>query len=112
MNKLIKLYNQGASRKKIASGAGVPLSSVSRLIREARERGDIPPKKPADPEIKLANTLKKACITKGTISRMLLMLPADAQHWVMNNTPEGSTVAEFAAAVLMDAFYEEMGEDQ
>ena len=111
MNKVVELYKQGASHEEIAAGAGISISAVARAIRRARNNGELPEKQPADPNTKLTNALKQEGVTKGSISKMLLSMPKPAQHWVMANVPDGATVAEFAAAVLMDAYYEEMGDD-
>lgn len=111
MNKVVELYNQGASHEEIAAGAGISISSVARSIRRAKNNGELPEKQPADPTAKLNNALRKGGVVKGSISEMLLSMPKPAQHWVMVNVPDGATVAELAAAVLMDAYYDEMGDD-
>jgi len=111
MNRVVELYKQGASRTEIAAIVGISITTVARAIRRARNNGELPEKQPADPTAKLHHTLKQGGVVKGSVSKMLLAMPKPVQHWVMDNTPEGATVSDFAAAVLMDAYFEEMGDN-
>lgn len=109
LDRLVELYNQGVIQKEIGNELGISLAAVSRLLVRARDVGRLPPREPTKPQAVVNGELKKYSANRGTISRMLLLMPPEARAWAMTNTPENATIADFAASVLLDAYYDEMG---
>lgn len=110
LDRLVELYNQGMIQKEIGKELGISLAAVSRLLVRARDVGRLPPKEPTKPQSVVNGELKKYSANRGTISQMLLRMPPQARAWAMKNTPEGATISDFAASILLDAYYDETGE--
>ena len=109
LDRLVELYNQGVIQTEISKELGVSIATVSKLLVRARDIGRLPPKEPTKPQAVVNGELKKYHTNRGTISQMLLLMPAPARAWVMKNTPEGATISDFAASIILDAYYDETG---
>ena len=110
MEKVVEMVNAGVPQKEMSAAVGVSKASITKMIQRARDTGRLPPRTPTKPQARVNNDLKKFDVTRGTVSQMLLLLPQEARDWVMDNTPPGASIAVFAASVLLDAYYDEVGD--
>ena len=109
MEKIIAMVEAGVAQSEMAKRLDVSGVTITKSIQRARDLGRLPPREPVTPQAKLNNELKKFEANRGTVSQMMLLMPEPARAWVMSNVPENATIADFAASVLLDAYYDEMG---
>ena len=80
---------------------------IYRVISRARRAGLLPAFKP------ILIGKARSMVTKLKLGSMYALAQAcgdDLLHWIVKNKPEGSTAAEFMAAILRDAMYEDEDE--
>ena len=99
---------EGATAKEIyQSLPNVTPNFVYKVISRARRSGVMPKFKP----ILIAKA--KSLVTELKIGSMYMFVQAcgdDLLYWIVRNKPEGSTAAEFMAAILRDAMFEDEDE--
>lgn len=96
----IDMHNDGHRASSIAQVLGVRPSTVSRYLRDARVQGRLPPLPPK----------KTRPRVKGTMRDILDVIQPDVMVWLYGQTPKGATVAETIAAIITDAYCEELPE--
>jgi hypothetical protein len=80
---------------------------IYRIIGRARMAGVLPPFKP------ILKRRAMSQVTEFGLGSMYVFAQTcgdDLLHWILKNKPEGSTAAEFMAAILRDAMFEEEDE--
>jgi hypothetical protein len=80
---------------------------VYKVISRARRAGLLPAFKP------ILIGKARSLVTELKLGSMYALAQAcgdDLLHWIVKNKPEGSTAAEFMAAILRDAMYEDEDE--
>lgn len=82
----------------IAKEVGLSPSAVSKVLCKAREKGLLGHKE-------LIHVFHTTYI--GRIGVPLKSQPLEVQKWIRDQIPEGGTVAEFAVACMVDAYYED-----
>ena len=94
----IDMYNSGMRPKDIAAKLGGRRETINRYLYDARKSGRLEPAK----------------ITMRRHKRIGLMrdvtsdLPPDVIEWLYGQTPHGAIVAHTIAAIITDAYYEEV----
>lgn len=59
---------------------------------------------------RLDNKMVAAGVTLGNGGRqMILALPDEIQDWLIGQVPEGATISEVVAAIVIDAFHDDAG---
>jgi hypothetical protein len=99
----------GATPKEICKNLQnhVNMQVIYRVISRARRAGLLPAFKP------ILVGKARSMVTKLKLGSMYALAQAcgdDLLHWIVKNKPEGSTAAEFTAAILRDAMYEDEDE--
>ena len=80
---------------------------VYKVISRARRAGLLPAFKP------ILIGKARSLVTQLKLGSMYMLAQAcgdDLLHWIVKNKPQGSTTAEFMAAILRDAMYEDEDE--
>jgi hypothetical protein len=80
---------------------------IYKVISRARRAGLLPAFKP------ILIGKARSLVTQLKLGSMYALAQAcgdDLLHWIVKNKPEGSTAAEFMAAILRDAMYEDEDE--
>ena len=80
---------------------------IYKVISRARRAGLLPAFKP------ILVGKARSMVTELKLGSMYALAQAcgdDLLHWIVKNKPEGSTAAEFMAAILRDAMYEDEDE--
>lgn len=93
------LWDNGLDARQIMWELGLSKNQTYRAIREARARGLIEPK--PRPQHPLRG------VPTGALGPLLDRQEEDFKSWVCESVPEGSTIAEFAVACLLDIYDEE-----
>lgn len=100
------LWETGMNHAEIAAKLDVPMTHVYSAIHRGRQAGlnlrHIP----------LKNIGKRGMSARynrrfGSVPDAIKGLPEPVMVWLMESTPEGSTVAEYMAAFVLDAYNEE-----
>ena len=99
------------SHAQITEETGIGPSTIARLTRRGRDLGIIPPKHTVSDWSKVNTAVKARGLTRGSIQHMLEALPQEARDWFMDTTPKDTTLAEFAASIIVDAYHEEKGDN-
>lgn len=100
------LWETGMSHVEIAATLNVPMSHVYAAIYRGRQAGlNLRP-------IPLKNIGKRGLSARyqvrfGSVPEAIKGLPEAAMIWLLKNTPDGMTVAEYMAAFVLDAYLEE-----
>lgn len=102
-----ELLAKDYSHAQITEETGIGPSMIARLTRRGRDLGIIPPRQPVGIRSKVNTSVKARALTRGSIQAILETLPEDARIWFMDNVPKGATIAEFAASIIVDAYYED-----
>jgi len=105
---IVEQARAGATPKDIyQSMPNVTRHVVYKVISRARHAGILPAFKP----ILVAKA--RSLVTELKLGSMYALAQAcgdDLLYWIVRNKPEGSTAAEFMAAILRDAMYEDEDE--
>jgi hypothetical protein len=83
------------------------MQMIYKVISRARRAGLLPAFKP------ILVGKARSMVTELKLGSMYALAQAcgdDLLHWIVKNKPEGSTAAEFMAAILRDAMYEDEDE--
>jgi hypothetical protein len=83
--------NQGYSREEICTVMGRPMHRVNDFLKQAGIARLISP-----------NVIENVALHK---------LPQEIKTWLCANTPDGSTVDEVVISILIDAYYDEVGDE-
>ena len=110
VEQVAEMMTQGLSYLEMQEKTGWNQSRISRLIRHGRGAGLIPPRKPSTSRAKIHATLKTLNVKRGSIQEIMEALPPEVRTWLLGNVPEGATIADFAASVIVDAYHEEVGD--
>lgn len=97
------LVEQGLPATEIAVKIGLSKSYTQMLVTRGRREGKLPHGRPR----------RSTILDKFNIGRpraQVYNLPEEVQIWIADQMPEGSTIAEFMVACVVDQYYEEMGE--
>lgn len=97
------LAEKGLSVKEIAKEINLSEGYTSLVLRTARKQGKIP-------EAPKTNPLRY--VKFGTLSKKVKSQSEDFTLWLAKEIPAGLTVAEFAIACMLDAYQEEMEEEE
>lgn len=103
-----KLRLAGVSHMDIAKAADISISAVAREVKKARAADLLPPKPPSSSAAKLTEEVKRNRVVRGTVREVLETLSPEARQWLLATTPDGSSVASMLAAIVTDAYHEEM----
>jgi transposase len=88
----VRLLEQGLPQRVVADKLGLARGTVASYRHWARQQGvKIPPRESGRP--------------KAIIAR----LPVAVRRWLAAELPEGTTIEEMIAAIVVDAYHEEMG---
>ena len=105
---IVEQTRAGATPKEIyQSMPNVTGHVVYKVISRARRAGLLPAFKP------ILIGKARSLVTQLKLGSMYMLAQAcgdDLLHWIVKNKPEGSTAAEFMAAILRDAMYEDEDE--
>lgn len=104
-----KLRIENLSRTEISNNLGISVSAVAREIAKAREQGLLEPRKKGSLRNKVNNDIREAGLSRGSIQKVLEALTPEARAWVIDNTPQGGDISLLLAAVVTDAYNEEVG---
>jgi len=99
-DEIIRLCSEGLKVSRIAEQLGVKKQLVSSVLANARKRGDIDAFKPGE------GVSRRGRPVVGSTIEMLDALTGGEYQWLLNELPEGSTLAEFFGAMISDAYYE------
>ena len=105
--RIVKLKLAGHPNRVVCDRTGWSMSRISRFVQRAREAGLIPPRGVQTRSVQITTALAQLGCRRGSIQQTLDTLPKDVRWWVIQSLPEGSSVAEFIAAVLVDTYYDE-----
>lgn len=95
--KVRDLLAAGLRPLEVAREMCISQSHMYRLLAEGRERGEIPPSQ--------NNPLVR--IKSGAIGPLVNHQDIGFRKWLAKNIPEGTTIASFAVACLLDTYYDE-----
>lgn len=93
---------RGLKAGDIAEAIGISCTRVTKILAEARAAGEMPGGRP-----RVRKYLQH--IPLGNIGPAIPDLPNEVKKWIEENMPEGSTVAEFAVACMVDQYHDEVG---
>lgn len=88
--------------KEIAAELGLTVGYTQRLVKDARDQGLLR-------DLRRHDALKY--MTVGALGKELKDQEPGFTRWLARNVPEGTTVAEFAVACLLDAYYDDLDLD-
>ena len=94
---------KGMTAAEIGLRIGASKSWTQMLITRGRKEGALPGGRPRHMQ-------HLDSINIGRPRAQLSMLPDEVQKWISEQIPEGSTLAEFMVACVMDAYYDEVGQ--
>ena len=100
IQRCIDMHNEGHGASHIAQVLGVRSGTVSRYLRDARVQGRLPPLPPK----------KRRPRVKGTMRDILDAIQPDVMVWLYSQTPKGAQVSDTIAAIITDAYCEELPE--
>lgn len=93
---------RGLDAHQIAEQIGLGYGRVTKILAGARAAGDLPGGRP-----RVRKYLQDAA--RGNIGPAIEDQPDEVKRWVEENMPEGSTIAEFAVACMVDQYFDEVG---
>jgi len=82
---------------------------VGTRITKARELGLLPPKPIMNRHDQVTLALKEKECDRGSVKQALGALDENELMWLLDQLPAGMSVAELIAAIVKDAYAEEMG---
>jgi hypothetical protein len=98
-----KLIKKRVDRDECCRQLNVGRFQFYNYVRKAREMGLLPD---AEPRIDTAIS----DIPRGNLRREVSYLDKKIQKWLLDSVPEGSSLAEFAIACVVDQYFDEVGE--
>jgi predicted XRE-type DNA-binding protein len=112
-NRVKELAVTGLSHKQIAEALGCPRTTVSHYMLKLLRDGEIPPvvvrktivSTPQDTRLTVLK--RKYGIKLGTMINLMKSLETEHMHWLFEQTPTGSEVADIIRAIIIDAYEEE-----
>jgi DNA-binding transcriptional regulator LsrR (DeoR family) len=105
--KAVSLYNQGLPVAAVASELGVHSASIYRTLHRAREAGVEVRSTPHNDNTWYHRQKLLGNVKQGNWPGFLAKLPEEVATWLARNVPEGATLAELIAAIVLDAYADE-----
>jgi len=99
IDQILPLIQKSYTAKQIAGEIGVSTEHVHKLLKTGREDGLLPDNRPLNP-------MRRMSI--GALGRELKSQDPSFIKWLYKNMPEGTTVASFAVACMLDAYYDDL----
>ena len=99
MDQILPLVQKSYTAQQIAGEIGVSTEHVHKLLKTGREDGLLPDNRPLNP-------MRRMSI--GALGRELKSQDPSFIKWLYKNMPEGTTVASFAVACMLDAYYDDL----
>jgi len=96
------LAKQGLPPREIADRIGLSWTHVYRIMRIGRSKGILP-------DTRTHNIARSIRI--GTLGKEIEDKSPGFTRWLADAIPEGSTLAEFAVACMVDLYFEDMDND-
>lgn len=93
--------DRGCTTREAAEAIGLSYSQANKIVSVARSRGLL--------ERRKGNILK--CTNIGSLGKLAHEQSEDIQHWIRDQIPEGGTLSELAMSCMVDAYFEEKGDD-
>lgn len=103
------MVNRAIGPKEISAQTGIPYSIVAGRIYRLRCDGVLPQFKVGQPFFAAKRVLEKNGRIVGNMRSLFERLGADVSEWAVKNTPEESSVADFIASIVRDAYFDETG---
>lgn len=103
-----KLRHEGATHMEIAEALNISTTAVARAVKKARADGIMPPAKEGRVRGKIDEELKTHGLLRGNVQDVLEGLTPEMRDWFMRQTPRGTTVASMLAAIVIDAYNDEV----
>lgn len=100
------LWNSGMSHAEIAERIGKSRRVVSQTLFRARKAGAKLRLRTSEAK-KMSSLSAHYQVRLGTVGAAIKRLPRPTLRWLLKNTPDGMTVAEYMASFVLDAYHEE-----
>jgi len=106
---IVELYNGGMAYHEVAEKLGVPTRRVYSTLYRAKQRGiAVRHDKVESPRERRLRIVAGRPV--GLMTQMLETLDEPVLSWLMKVTPQGMSVAEYVAAMVLDAYHEEVSD--
>ena len=105
-----KMRRDGMTNPQITIATGKNRNWVSSRVKTARDMGLLPTKAEGSTREKITLVLDQRGCRRGSIQNTLGALDERELWWLLGQLPAGMLVAELLAAIVKDAYAEEMGE--
>lgn len=99
INQIRPLIKKHYTPKQIAAELGVSVGHTHKLIRTGRQEGLLP-------DNRTHNPLRYMSV--GALGREIKNQGPSFTRWLQRTMPEGTTIASFAVACMLDTYYEEL----
>lgn len=108
-NKVAEMLNAGKTRQEVKSELGISQRILTQDIYRARLAGAIPAFRasPTTPADKAHHLMKNGGKRVGSLMLVFDTLSEETARWLIQQVPEGGTLAETIAAIMTDAYFEE-----
>ena len=109
LDRIAEMARQGKKLREIAEAVGLHESTVSRKLAglpDPVQRGN-----GRSPRLVGLAVMKKYVTPWGAMTDIAARLTDDQLVWLMNQVPEGATVADVLTALVVDAYHEEKGDE-
>jgi len=99
IDQILPLIQKSYTAKQIAGEIGVSKERVHKLLKRGREDGLLPDNRQHNP---------LQYMSVGALGREITNQDPSFIKWLYRNMPEGTTVASFAVACMLDAYYDDL----
>lgn len=99
INEIRPLLEKNYTPKQIAGWLGISIGHTHKLIRTGRETGLLPDNRNHNP---------LRYMSVGALGQEIKNQDPSFTRWLQRNMPEGTTIASFAVACMLDTYYEEL----
>lgn len=103
------MVNRGIKTGQISRTLRVRYGTVADRIHKMRRDGVISAFESLDSYRAALFMAKRKDSAVGTMETLFKTLESKTARWVIENTPKGSSAAEFIAAIVRDAYFDETG---
>jgi hypothetical protein len=104
LDRIEKMARQGKKLREIAKAVGLHESNVSRKLAGM-------PAHDRSPRLVGLAVMKKYVTPWGAMTDIAATLTDDQLVWLMNQVPGGGTVSDVLYALVVDAYFEERGDE-
>lgn len=105
--RIVAMLKEGKRQADVARELGLPRYTIYNTVERARRVGDLNARSPkVDYHFNKARTLHGAT---GSLKGLMRDLSAEASEWLIDETPEGATIADTIRAIVQDAYEGENG---